>query len=56
MRQLKLLKKALNNNDIAEAKKLIDELIEDTQISIGLETVLYPCSPLKVYLNCQKRN
>lgn len=34
MRQLKLLKKALDNNDIAEAKKLIDELIEDTQNNI----------------------
>lgn len=34
MRQLNLLKKALDNNDIAEAKKLIDELIEDTQNNI----------------------
>ncbi len=34
MRQLKLLKKALDNNDIDEAKKLISELIEDTQKNI----------------------
>lgn len=34
MRQLKLLKKALNNNDIEEAKQLINELIEDTQNNI----------------------
>lgn len=34
MRQLKLLKKALDNNDITEAKKIIDELIEDTQNNI----------------------
>lgn len=34
MRQLKQLKKAIDNNDIDEAKKLIDELIEDTQNNI----------------------
>ena len=34
MRQLKLLKKAIENNNINEAKKLIDELIEDTQNNI----------------------
>ena len=34
MRQLKLLKKALNNNDIEEAKQLINELIEDKQNNI----------------------
>ncbi len=34
MRQLKLLKKAIENNNIDEAKKLIDELIEDTQNNI----------------------
>ena len=34
MRQLKLLKKTLDNNNIEEAKKLIDELIEDTQNNI----------------------
>lgn len=34
MRQLKLLKKTLDNNNINEAKKLIDELIEDTQNNI----------------------
>ncbi len=34
MRQLKLLKKALENNDKELAMKLIDELIEDTQNNI----------------------
>ena len=34
MRQLKLLKKAIENNNMDEAKKLIDELIEDTQNNI----------------------
>ena len=34
MRQLKALKRAINNNDINEAEKLINELIEDTQNSI----------------------
>ena len=34
MRQLKLLKKAIENNNNDEAKKLIDELIEDTQNNI----------------------
>ena len=34
MRQLKLLKKAIDNNNNDEAKKLIDELIEDTQNNI----------------------
>lgn len=34
MRQLKLLKKTLDDNNIEEAKKLIDELIEDTQNNI----------------------
>lgn len=34
MRQLKALKKAIDDNDIEEAKKLIDELIEDTQNNI----------------------
>ncbi len=34
MRQLKLLKKALDENNIEEAKKLIQELIEDTQNNI----------------------
>lgn len=34
MRQLKLLKKAIDNNNSDEAKKLIDELIEDTQNNI----------------------
>lgn len=34
MRQLKLLKKAIDNNDTEEAKKLINELIEDTQNNI----------------------
>lgn len=34
MRQLKLLKKAIDNNDIEQAKILINELIEDTQSNI----------------------
>lgn len=34
MRQLKLLKKGIENNDINEAQKLINELIEDTQNDI----------------------
>ena len=34
MRQLKLLKKALDENNTDEAKKLINELIEDTQSNI----------------------
>ena len=34
MRQLKLLKKAIYNNELEEAKKLIDELIDDTQNNI----------------------
>ena len=34
MRQLKLLKKALDENNIDEAKNLINELIEDTQKNI----------------------
>ena len=34
MRQLKQLKKAIDSNDIDEAKKLINELIEDTQNNI----------------------
>lgn len=34
MRQLKLLKKALKDNDKELAMKLIDELIEDTQNNI----------------------
>lgn len=34
MRQLKLLKKTLDDNNIEEAKKLIDELIEDTQNTV----------------------
>ena len=34
MRQLKLLKNTLENNDINEARKIIDELIEDTQNNI----------------------
>ena len=34
MRQLKLLKKAIDENNIEEAKKLIQELIEDTQKNI----------------------
>ena len=34
MRQLKLLKKAIDNNNMEEAKQLINELIEDTQSNI----------------------
>ncbi len=34
MRQLKLLKNAIDKKDNEEAKKLIDELIEDTQNNI----------------------
>ena len=34
MRQLKLLKKALQNKDYESAERLIDELIEDTQNNI----------------------
>ena len=34
MRQLKLLKKAIEEKDFESAKKLIDELIEDTQSNI----------------------
>ena len=34
MRQLKLLKKAIDENNIDEAKRLIQELIEDTQNNI----------------------
>ena len=34
MRQLKLLKKAIDNNNKEEAKQLINELIEDTQSNI----------------------
>lgn len=34
MRQLKLLKNAIDENNIEEAKKLINELIEDTQNNI----------------------
>lgn len=34
MRQLKLLKRAIDNNNIEEAKILINELIEDTQNNI----------------------
>ena len=34
MRQLKLLKKAIDDENIAEAQKLINELIEDTQNNI----------------------
>ncbi len=34
MRQLKLLKEALDNNNVNDAKKVIDELIEDTQNNI----------------------
>lgn len=34
MRQLKLLKKALEDNDNEFAMKLVDELIEDTQNNI----------------------
>lgn len=34
MRQLKALKKAIDNKNIDEATKLINELIEDTQNNI----------------------
>ena len=34
MRQLKLLKKAIESNNAEEAKQLINELIEDTQSNI----------------------
>lgn len=34
MRQLKLLKKAIDNNNMEDAKRLINELIEDTQNNI----------------------
>lgn len=34
MRQLKLLKEALNTKDYEKAEKLIDELIDDTQKNI----------------------
>ena len=34
MRQLKQLKKAIDNNNADEAKELINELIEDTQNNI----------------------
>lgn len=34
MRQLKLLKKALQNKDYESAERFIDELIEDTQNNI----------------------
>lgn len=34
MRQLKLLKKAIDEKNIEEAEKLINELIEDTQNNI----------------------
>lgn len=34
MRQLKLLKKAINEKDFGQAEKLVDELIEDTQKNI----------------------
>lgn len=34
MRQLKLLKKAIQNKDFEQAEELIDELIEDTQNNI----------------------
>lgn len=34
MRQLKLLKKAIESNNTEEAKQLINELIEDTQSNI----------------------
>ena len=34
MRQLKALQKALENNDIETAKKVLNELIEDTHNSI----------------------
>ncbi len=34
MRQLKLLKEAIGNNDLEQAERLVDELIEDTQKNI----------------------
>lgn len=34
MRQLKLLKKAISEQDLEQAERLIDELIEDTQHNI----------------------
>ena len=34
MRQLKLLKKSIQNKDFEQAERLIDELIEDTQSNI----------------------
>lgn len=34
MRQLKSLKKALDSNDIADARIIVGELIEDTQKNI----------------------
>ncbi len=34
MRQLKLLKKAISEQNFTEAEKIIDELIEDTQNNI----------------------
>lgn len=34
MRQLKLLKKAIENEDLEKASSLINELIEDTQKNI----------------------
>ncbi len=34
MRQLKLLQKAINSNDLETASKLINELIEDIQNNI----------------------
>ncbi len=34
LRQLKQLKKEVNNNNFQEAQKLIDELISDTQNNI----------------------
>ena len=34
MRQLKLLKKAINTKDFEQAEQLSDELIEDTQNNI----------------------
>lgn len=34
MRQLKLLKNAIDSENVQDAKKLIDEIIEDTQNDI----------------------
>lgn len=34
MRQLKLLKETIGNNDLEQAERLVDELIEDTQKNI----------------------